>query len=327
MIINEMPGGISLNPTTAAAAQILNGYTAYNGSGDFLTGSMLNTVTTANASCIMNGYTAYNNLGNLIIGNKDMDISGTETLTYVVSDVLNPSHTINIGVFPNLIINTEATTSYIKLLDATGANRGNFVVNIPALKITLTPGISYNWDSQVYSSGANIYVFRLRFEYNTEGVLSIIFTGGNSITPNCAIRTFDTVLTVAYTGTQIQPGRQVFVGTLSATGSVTGITLSGIGFQPTDFIVSAYLSRSDTQQNIVLGSGAYLTSMGVINGSKIFSVASAVSNNLYLYKINGNNYFNYSVGNGTISLSKDGGTNIYIPYYDNYIYWFVIAAA
>lgn len=42
MIINEMPGGVALNTTTAGAGDILSGKTAYNGEGNLLTGSMTN---------------------------------------------------------------------------------------------------------------------------------------------------------------------------------------------------------------------------------------------------------------------------------------------
>lgn len=68
MIINEMPGGVSLGPTTASKWEVLNGYTAYNGDGELINGVLMSTPTTALGAQILNGYTAYSNQGTLLTG-------------------------------------------------------------------------------------------------------------------------------------------------------------------------------------------------------------------------------------------------------------------
>lgn len=62
--------------TSAAAGQILNGYTAYNNAGEFLTGTALSTETNATAANILSEKTAYQNDGTLLTGSMT-DYTGT----------------------------------------------------------------------------------------------------------------------------------------------------------------------------------------------------------------------------------------------------------
>jgi len=67
MLINQMPG-LALDTTTATAGKIFNGYTAYNGNGELVTGTAMAISVTARAPDILSSKTAYNQNGEVITG-------------------------------------------------------------------------------------------------------------------------------------------------------------------------------------------------------------------------------------------------------------------
>lgn len=73
--------------TSAAAGQILNGYTAYNNAGELLTGTALSTATTATAANILSGKTAYKNDGTLLTGSMADYTGTTKTGTLYASGI------------------------------------------------------------------------------------------------------------------------------------------------------------------------------------------------------------------------------------------------
>lgn len=110
-------GGISLEQLTnqASAAQIINGYSAYDYEGNVVTGSALNTATTATAAEILTPYTAYNNSGVLITGTM---ADKSKTPNYPASSALS-------GGYYRMQIPTNGyytTSNYLQVTKSSAAN-------------------------------------------------------------------------------------------------------------------------------------------------------------------------------------------------------------
>lgn len=110
-------GGISLEQLTnqASAAQIINGYSAYDYEGNIITGSALNTATTATAAEILTPYTAYNNSGVLITGTM---ADKSKTPNYPASSALS-------GGYYRMQIPTNGyytTSNYLQVTKSSAAN-------------------------------------------------------------------------------------------------------------------------------------------------------------------------------------------------------------
>ena len=111
-------GGISLEQLTnqASAAQIINGYSAYDHEGNVVTGSALNTATTATAAEILTPYTAYNNSGVLITGTM---ADKSKTPNY------NPASSALSGSYYRMQIPTNGyytTSNYLQVTKSSVAN-------------------------------------------------------------------------------------------------------------------------------------------------------------------------------------------------------------
>lgn len=168
MLINNMPG-LALSTTNAASGQILNGYTAYNGEGELLTGSLMSTAITANANTIMNGFTAYNELGQLLTGTASSGYSQIWLGVSSQSTYGGQSLTINCGFRPSVVMGFA--------------------------RPTINQYIQYNTDSYYFvygfawKDGSIIYVscvygnsgYRIMYFYNSNQIAnSIVFTPNNT---------------------------------------------------------------------------------------------------------------------------------------------------
>lgn len=113
--VNELPDQVSLptlsNP--ASPSEILNGYEAIGADGAVIEGTALETASTATAADIMSGKTAYDNLGNLLTGTAAKGYSmktgsvsissfGTQSIAQsgIVYGAISLSKSLNAGGVP-----------------------------------------------------------------------------------------------------------------------------------------------------------------------------------------------------------------------------------
>lgn len=205
MIINNMPGGASLGNTTATANTIFNGYTAYDGDGNLITGNALSTPSSVGETVILSGYSAYASDGTYIQGNMpnrswtntQVPMGSTITLPYgyyyestvtatggssqsqaftYTTDMYNQTFTINVGVFPKVLVEIPMFDMYCRFTTSVGASGGaNFAFfnTLQVLNCKLYAG-----QNKVYqftkTSGAN-YTVVISITYHLDGTLTIYF--------------------------------------------------------------------------------------------------------------------------------------------------------
>lgn len=90
MIINEMPG-LALEPTTAGNGQILNGYTAYDGNGNKLTG---NIASKSSSDMTVSGAQVTAPAG-YYASNSSKSVSGGSATTPATTITSNPAMSFN----------------------------------------------------------------------------------------------------------------------------------------------------------------------------------------------------------------------------------------